>query len=160
MKPSKVVVVLASVLLLGSALACQKSMPRGPAVELGPGATVAKYIAAFNARDEGALRAAVKEGAPYIGTANGDARPLIEQNLASWSNPSTADARLAPGKLNGADVIVIWWKPHLPDGTISPWTPGAYLSVDVASDRIVAARGTLILGDPSVQAKLGGEPPK
>ncbi len=153
MNLTKLAMALAVLLVLGSPIACQKQLIQRPDVVIG------RYIAAYNAHDEGALRAVVADGAQYVGTTSGNERPLIEQCVDSWRNPATADARLATGSLAGQSVIVVWTQPRLSDGTTSPWIPGAYLAVDVVQDRIAGVRGTLILDDRDTQAKVVSEPP-
>jgi hypothetical protein len=118
-----------------------------------------KYIAAFNARDEAALREVVADTASYIGHSK-TPRNLIEQNKLSWTHPATANSRVALGEWNGTQVIVVWTKPKLQDGTLAPWTRGVLLTPICGNGRILHMNSRMILFEPEVQKSVKGEPPK
>jgi hypothetical protein len=118
-----------------------------------------RYITAFNAHDEASLRSIVSPEAQYYGANAAGGRPLIEQNLQSWSHPMTADSKVGLGQVDGKDVLIVWTKPHLEGGGTDPWTKGAYFTVTVRADKISRVDGVTVLGDPELQKRITGTPP-
>jgi hypothetical protein len=121
---------------------------------------VAKYVTAFNERNEANLRAIVAESAVYVGADPNNARPLVGQNLASWTNPATSGALLGHGTLDGRDVLVVWTKPVLADGSAGDWTRAAYLNVAVEGGKVSKVNGTIILTDLATQRRVTGPTPQ
>jgi hypothetical protein len=122
-------------------------------------AVLQKYIAAFNARDEAALRQMVADTANYVGHSNAP-RNLIEQHIQAWKHPATASSKMALGEWNGSQVIVVWVKPQLQDSTIGPWTRAVILTPTCGDGRILRVIREFILFEPEVQKTVKGEPPQ
>jgi len=140
-------------LLLCGALSCRGKADKGEVID--------RYIAAFNAHNPRALRAVVADTAKYISGQTLDGEPLFLHHVQrAWKHPATADSKMTRGQYDGKDVVVVWTRPRLPDGSKGPWTKGAYLELEVGDGKITREYGTLTLYDPDLQKRIIANPPK